>query len=92
MKIPRLMIFLGGSVLASKAHACEVCSAQQPELLRGLVHGPGPQGNLDYLIVAAALTIVLFALVWAVKCLVRPGEQDPAHIKRTILQQNIYGR
>lgn len=91
MKTRWRIFLLGWPLLASMSLACEMCSAQQPRLLRGLTHGAGPQGNLDYLIVAAALVIVLLALAWAVKCLVRPGEQDPTHIKRTILQQNFYG-
>ncbi len=91
MKPLRCHLLLLPSLLASPALACELCSAPQPKPLRGLVHGTGPQGSLDYLIAAVAVVIVLLALVWAVKCLVRPGERDPAHIKRTILHPNSYG-
>lgn len=79
------------AVLTRRTFACEICSSQQPSFLRGLTHGAGPQGNLDYAIVASALAIALFALAWAIKCLVRPGEYHPEHIKRTILQHDSYG-
>ncbi|MBX7123814.1 MAG: hypothetical protein K1X42_16930 [Opitutaceae bacterium] len=91
MKRLPILIPFAIAALPSLAPACELCSAQQPTFLRGLTHGAGPQGNLDYVIVATALVIVLFALAWAVKCLVRPGERSPDHIKRTILQHDSYG-
>jgi len=75
----------------SAAFACEMCSVEQPKFLLGLTHGPGPQGSLDYVIAAAAALIVFFALAWAIKCLMRPGEQNPTHIKRTILLHDSYG-
>ncbi len=89
----RLLILIPFTIaaLTSLAPACELCSAQQPSFLQGLTHGGGPQGNFDYAIVATALVIVLFALAWTVKCLVRPGEQSPDHIKRTILQHESHG-
>lgn len=73
--------------LPALSRACDVCSvgAQQPEFLRDLTHGTNPQGVLDYLIVAAMVVIVLLTLVYAIKYLVRPGERDRDHIKRTIL-------
>ncbi len=76
---------------AATARACELCASQQPKVLRGLVHGAGPQGGADYLIVMAGLAVVLFALIFALKCLLRPGEHDPQHIKRTILDQCRHG-
>ena len=71
--------------------ACEVCAAQQPEILRGLTHGGGPQGNFDYVIVLATLAVVLFTLVYAIKCLVRPGEREATHIKRIVLEHPYHG-
>lgn len=91
MKRLLFLIPVALTALTPPAPACEICSAQQPVLLRGLTHGTGPQGNLDYFIVATALVIVLFALAWAVKCLARPGELSPDHIKRTILQHDSHG-
>jgi len=76
---------------ATAARACELCESQQPKVLRGLVHGAGPQGGTDYLIVIAGLAVVLFALIFALKCLLRPGEREPQHIKRIILNQSHHG-
>ena len=88
-------IVLGGVLLLptlrSAALACEVCAAQQPKILRGLTHGAGPQGNFDYVIVAATAAVVLFTLVYAIKCLVRPGEREATHIKRIVLEQEYHG-
>ena len=75
----------------SAALACEVCAAQQPKILRGLTHGAGPQGNFDYVIVAVTVAVVLFTLVYAIKCLVRPGEREATHIKRIVLEQEYHG-
>ena len=65
--------------------------AQQPKLLRGLTHGAGPQGSFDYVIVLAAVAVVLFTLVYAIKFLVRPGEREASHIKRIVLNQDYHG-
>lgn len=77
--------------LPSGAWACEVCQAQEPKILRGLTHGSGPQGNFDFVIVSAAIAIVLFTLIYATKCLVRPGEHNRDHIKRIILNPDHSG-
>lgn len=79
------------TVLRPAALACEVCGAQQPEILRGLTHGAGPQGNFDYVIVLATVAVVLFTLVYAIKCLVRPGEREATHIKRIVLEEEYHG-
>ncbi|HEX5026503.1 MAG TPA: hypothetical protein VFV68_14590 [Agriterribacter sp.] len=65
--------------------ACPVCEKQQPEMLRGLTHGAGPDSNWDYVIVWSAVVIVLFTLYFSVKWLIRPGERSQTHIKRFIL-------
>lgn len=88
----RLIILLAGLfALPLTTKACEACNAGQPEILRGLTHGTGPQGNMDYVIVAAAIIFVLVTLVYAVKFLVRPGEREADHIKRTILNFDHHG-
>lgn len=88
-RLPLLMVILllgrvGG-------FACEICGAQQPEILRGLTHGAGPQGNFDYVIVAVTIGIVLFALGYAIKFVVRPGEREADHIKRIVLTGERHG-
>jgi uncharacterized protein HemY len=68
--------------------ACPVCEQQQPKLLRGITHGAGPSSNWDYVIIAAAVIVVLVTLFFTVKWLVRPGEKGITHIKRTVLNFN----
>lgn len=65
--------------------ACPVCEKQQPKLLKGISHGAGPQGNFDYVIVWATVLIVLVTLFYTIKWLVKPGESNYNHIKRTVL-------
>lgn len=65
--------------------ACPVCEKQQPKVLRGVVHGAGPDNNWDYLIVGVITVIVLITLYYSMKWLVRPGENTPNHIKRNVL-------
>lgn len=69
------------------ALACEVCSigSKQPKFLREMTHGTTPNGNLDFVIVGVTIAIVLFTLAFSIKFLVRPGEKNNNHIKRTIL-------
>ncbi len=69
------------------AMACATCSAQQPKLLPGITHGPGPDSNWDYLIVGVMVFITLYTLYATIKCIVRPAEKDSNHIKRMILNQ-----
>jgi hypothetical protein len=73
------------------AWACEICEAQQPKILRGLTHGGGPQGSFDYIIVLATVAVVLVALGYSIKFIARPGEREPSHIKRIVLQEDYHG-
>lgn len=75
-------------LMVSPIFACEVCEAEQPKILQGVVHGPGPESGVDYIITIIAAVIVLFTLVLSIKYLVRPGEKNPDHIKNIILEQN----
>lgn len=75
--------FAGFSVVA-----CPVCEQQQPRLLRGITHGIGPSGNWDYVIIIAAVLVVLATLFYTIKWLIKPGEKETNHIKRTILNFN----
>ena len=67
------------------ALACEVCKKQQPKILRGVTHGAGPQSDWDYVIVVVAALIVGVSLLLSVKWMVRPGEKEKDHIKRSVL-------
>ena len=87
-----LLALLLWLMVAARAGACEICGAEQPALLRGLTHGgAGPQGGFDYVIVIATAALALFTLVWAIKCLARPGERQADHIKRTVLNPDYDG-
>lgn len=72
-----------GSILS--AAACEVCQRNQPKLLQDISHGTGPQAQSDYYIIAGAVILVFLTLFYSLKFLLRPGEQNPGHIKNLIL-------
>jgi uncharacterized protein HemY len=67
--------------------ACPACTSQQPKILRGITHGTGPENNWDYVIVLAAVAVVLFTLLFSVKCLLHPGEKNSGHIKQFIFNE-----
>lgn len=77
-----ILFFLANTV----AFACSVCEKQQPEMLRGITHGTGPQSNWDYVIIWAIAIIVAATLFFSIKWLIWPGEKSGSHIKRTILK------
>jgi hypothetical protein len=66
-------------------YACDACEKQQPQILRGITHGAGPQSNWDYLIVSVAAAIVVATLFLSIKSLLSPGEKGEKHIKRIVL-------
>jgi len=67
------------------AKACEACKKQQPKLLQGITHGPGPDTKWDYLIVMIMIIITLYVFIATIKCIFRPSERNEHHIKRIIL-------
>lgn len=70
------------------AVACEVCQRNQPKLLQDISHGTGPQAESDYYIIGVSVIIVLLTLIYSLKYLLKPGEQNPGHIKNLILNQH----
>ena len=66
-------------------YACDACEKEQPQILRGITHGAGPQSNWDYLIVSVAAAIVVATLFFSIKWLLSPGENGEKHIKRIVL-------
>lgn len=62
-----------------QAMACDLCKSQQPEILQDFVHGTGPQGTFDYIILWIAIVIVLITLVLSVLFLIRPDKLDKNH-------------
>jgi hypothetical protein len=65
--------------------ACPVCEKQQPEILKGITHGAGPESNWDYLIIWAMVDIVLVSLYLSLKWIFRPEVKQQSHIKYTVL-------
>ena len=72
--------------LSSPLLACEVCKTQQPKVVQNITHGAGPQAESDFIIIAIAIVIVLFTLVFSLKYLLKPGENSPGHVKRIVLE------
>lgn len=64
--------------------ACPTCEKQQPELLKGISHGAGPQSDWDMVIVWSTAILVVLTLFFSVKYLIRPGEKGKSHIKHRI--------
>lgn len=83
MKRNFLSVFLLTINLA--AMACPVCEKQQPKLLKGILHGVGPESNWDYAIPAGVTAVVVVAFTYSIKYLLKPGETSKNHIKRLIL-------
>lgn len=84
MKKYSLIIFL--LILSKLGKTCPVCERNQPKLLRGILHGSGPEDKWDYLIVWTMVMITICTLYYAFKWLIRPGEKNINHIKYSILQ------
>lgn len=81
-----IVIFISTFLLGTtNAWACEVCEKNQPTVLKGITHGAGPQGSLDYIIIWTAVVIVTVTLLLSLKFLIRPNENDPLHIKNIVL-------
>lgn len=77
-----LVILLAGF---GTAYSCPACKKQQPDILKGITHGGGSQSGWDYLIISAAVLVVLATLFFSVKYLLSPGEESEKHIKRIAL-------
>ena len=73
-------------MIIQKTKSCPVCERNQPKLLRGVVHGIGPQSNWDYIIVWFAIIITLITLFYTIKWLIKPDEMSQSHIKYSILK------
>jgi len=81
-KVFLTLVFLFSIQIVS---ACPACEKQQPQITQGLTHGTGPQSNWDWVIIGIVIVITLFTFVFSLKYLIKPGENNPDHIKQLIL-------
>lgn len=79
-----ILVFFSGL----QTFACEVCEGNQPKPLKGITHGVGPSGTIDYLIISIAAIIVIFTLYMSIKYIAKPKERNPMHIKNIVLDEN----
>lgn len=84
----KLLIILPLLMFAFTTWACPACEKQQPKFLKGIAHGAGPSSNWDYVYVVLIVLIALLTLFYAVKWMIKPGEKNADHIKRTVLNFN----
>jgi len=80
----KLTIILLLACVKFNVQACDACKKQQAKLLQGISHGPGPDSNWDYIIVALMTIVTLYILVATIKCMIKPAEQNEQHVKRMI--------
>jgi len=64
---------------------CPACGKNQSKLFSGITHGTGPDSNWDYVSVWITILLVLATLFYTMKWLIKPGEKNLNHIKRTVL-------
>lgn len=70
---------------ANFAFACDACKLQQPKITQSFTHGTGPESKWDWVIVAVIAVITVYTLIYSLKYLIKPGEEDKNHIKHSIL-------
>lgn len=81
-KIKMLLSYL---LTGLSAFACPVCERNQPQILKGITHGAGPESQWDYVIVLSTIVITVITLFFTIKWIMQPGEKSHTHIKRIIL-------
>lgn len=84
----KILIILPLLMIAFNIRACPACEKQQPMFLKGVAHGAGPTSNWDYVYVIIITLIALLTLFYAIKWILKPGEKNADHIKRTVLNFN----
>jgi len=84
MRVPIVLIIML-VMSAQLVYACPVCEKQQPKITMGLTHGAGPQSNWDWVIIIIISIITLLTFIFSLKYLIKPCEDNPDHIKQSIL-------
>lgn len=81
----KLLLLIPVIAFSITSIGCPACEAQQPKILRGIVHGSGPTSNWDYVAGIVTLIIVIAVLFYSIKWIINPGEREETHIKRNVL-------
>ncbi len=79
------LAFISLMIIGFITNACPVCERNQPKVLRGIVHGSGPESKWDYVSVWLTGIIALVTLFYTIKWLIKPGEKNKDHIKYSVL-------
>lgn len=66
--------------------ACPVCERNQAKFMRGIVHGSEPQSNWDYISIGITAIIAILTLIYSIKWLIKPNENNANHIKYSIFR------
>jgi phage shock protein PspC (stress-responsive transcriptional regulator) len=82
----KILLFILTITSSLPTLACPVCERNQPKLVKGIIHGSGPDSNWDYVIVAITSIITLATLFYSIKWIIKPGEKNKDHIKHSILK------
>ena len=82
----KIITFLFQILFQIAAIACPVCERNQPKILRGIVHGAGPDSNWDYVSIGITMIIAIFAFIYSIKWLIKPNENNQNHIKYSIFK------
>ena len=88
----KIILIIFSIIMYQWVSACPVCEQSQPRIFRGITHGAGPGSNWDFVIIAAAMTVVTFCLFFSIRYIFKPGEKNSNHIKNSIFNTAEYGR
>ncbi len=69
------------------AYACEVCERKKPKVLQGITHGSNPESYWDYVIVLVISILAILTLIYSIKYLINPNENNENHIKYSFLNK-----
>jgi len=71
---------------AFSLYACPVCERAKARAAFGsITHGVGPTSNWDFVAVWIVISAVLLSFFYSVKWLIKPADNNPDHIKHSIL-------